>query len=64
MSRAALRLTALAIGTALVAVIAASISAIVNLAFIAAYPVWSVLMIAIDVVVIYAVVVHGRELAD
>ncbi len=47
-----------------VAVIAASISAIVNLAFIAAYPVWSVLMIAIDVVVIYAVVVHGRELAD
>lgn len=46
------------------AVIAATISAIVNLAFIAAYPVWSILMIAIDVLVIYAVVVHGRELAD
>ena len=37
--------------------------AIVNLSFIAAYPVWSALMIAVDVIVIYAVVVHGRELA-
>ena len=46
-----------------VAVMAASVSAIVNLSFIAAYPVWSALMIAVDVIVIYAVVVHGRELA-
>jgi hypothetical protein len=45
-----------------VGVLLASASAIVNLAFIAAYPVWSVLMIAIDVIVIYAIVVHGREL--
>jgi hypothetical protein len=40
----------------------AVLSALVNLAFIAAYPVWSVIVIAIDVIVIYAIVVHGREL--
>jgi hypothetical protein len=39
----------------------AVISAIVNLAFIAAYPVWGILIIALDVVVIYALAVHGRE---
>lgn len=43
-------------------VIVASISALVNLAFLAAYPVWGVMMIAIDIIVIYAIVVHGREL--
>ncbi len=46
-----------------IAVVAATVSAIVNLSFIAAYPVWSAVMIAVDVIVIYAVVVHGRELA-
>ena len=40
----------------------ASISAIVNLAFISAYPVWAVVVIAIDVIVIYALAVHGREM--
>ena len=28
----------------------------------AAYPVWAVVVIALDVVVIYAIVVHGHEL--
>jgi hypothetical protein len=36
----------------------------VNLAFIAAYPVWSTIIILLDVVVIFAIVVHGRELKD
>lgn len=40
----------------------AVISAIVNLAFIAAYPVWAVIIIALDVLVIYALAVHGREM--
>jgi hypothetical protein len=40
----------------------AAISALVNLAFIEAYPIWAVLIITIDVLVIYALVVHGREL--
>jgi hypothetical protein len=39
----------------------AALSAIVNLAFLAAYPIWSVIVIALDVVVIYAIAVHGRE---
>ena len=40
----------------------AFISALTNLAFISAYPVWSTIVIALDVIVIYAVIVHGREL--
>ncbi|MFF5986941.1 DUF7144 family membrane protein [Prauserella flavalba] len=45
-----------------VGVILAGLSAILNLAFIAAYPVWSLIVIAVNVLVIYAIVVHGREL--
>ncbi len=40
----------------------AFLSALVNLAFITAYPVWSIILIVIDVVVIFAIVVHGGEL--
>jgi len=40
----------------------AVISAIINLAFMAAYPVWGIIIIALDVVVIYALAVHGREM--
>lgn len=43
-------------------VVVACLSALVNLVFISAYPVWSVLMITLDVIVIYAIIVHGREL--
>ncbi|MBO0872877.1 MAG: hypothetical protein J2P19_05745 [Pseudonocardia sp.] len=45
-----------------VGVLVAGLSAIVNLAFIPAYPVWSTIVIAVDVIVIYAIVVHGGEL--
>ena len=45
-----------------VGIAVAALSAIANLAFISAYPVWSVVMIAIDVLVIFAITVHGREL--
>ena len=44
------------------AVIIAGISAIANVTFIAAYPAWSVLVIAFDVIVIYAIVAHGRDM--
>ena len=40
----------------------AVLSAVVNLAFTAAYPVWAVTMITLDVIVIYAIAVHGKEL--
>ena len=46
----------------IVGVIIAVISATVNLLFIGANPVWSTIIIAVDVIVIYAIVVHGREL--
>jgi hypothetical protein len=45
----------------IVAVLVALVSAVVNVAFLAAYPVWSTIMIALDVLVIWAVTVHGRE---
>jgi hypothetical protein len=41
----------------------AGLSALVNLAFMQASPVWSVLVIAIDVLTIYALAVHGAEAA-
>jgi hypothetical protein len=44
------------------AVILAGLSAIVNLLFIEAYPIWSIIIITVDVLVIYALIVHGREL--
>jgi len=44
-------------------VIVAAISAIVHMAMIAAYPAWAIVVIAFDVIVIYAIVTHGREMA-
>ena len=44
-----------------VGVVLAVISAILNLVFIAAYPIWSTIVIAVDVLIIYALAVHGRE---
>jgi len=43
-------------------VILAAVSAITHMATIAAYPMWSVVIIAFDVFVIYAIVKHGREM--
>ena len=43
-------------------VVLAVISALVNLAFMAAFPLWATLIIAIDVLVIYALVAHGKEI--
>lgn len=39
----------------------AALGALVNMAFVAAYPIWSVMIIALNVVVIYALAAHGRE---
>ncbi|GAB2984256.1 hypothetical protein LWP59_18035 [Amycolatopsis acidiphila] len=44
------------------AIVIAGVSAVVNLGFVAAYPVWSMVVIALDVIVIYAIVAHGRDL--
>jgi len=42
----------------------AVVSAIVNFAFIPAYPFWSLTMITLDVLIIYAIAAHGRELQN
>ena len=46
----------------ILAVIVAVVSAIINVVFLPAYPIWSTMMIAIDVLVIWAVTVHGSEM--
>lgn len=48
----------------IVAVCAALLSAAVNMLFVPVYPIWSILTMAISVMVIYAVVVHGSDLKN
>lgn len=47
-----------------VGIILAFLSAVANLAFISAHPVWAVIVIVIDVLIIYALAVHGGELQE
>lgn len=47
-----------------IGIVLAGLSAIVNLGFLAAFPAWSVIVIVLDVVVIYALAVHGREMLN
>jgi hypothetical protein len=47
-----------------VGIMIAVLSALVNIAFLSAYPIWSTIIIAMDVLVIYALAVHGREPAQ
>ena len=42
----------------------AMVGALVNLAFISAFPIWGITVITLDVLVIYAIAVHGGELKD
>lgn len=44
------------------AIALAVLSALGNIAFLATYPLWSAIVIALDVLVIYALVAHGKEL--
>lgn len=46
----------------LVAVGLAGLSALANVLFLPAYPFWSTVLIGLDLLVIYALVVHGGEL--
>lgn len=45
----------------IVGIAMALVSAVVNMAFIAAYPLWSIMVITLDVLVIYAIAMHGKE---
>ena len=46
-----------------IAITLAVLSAIANFLFIPYYPFWSLLIIAVDVFVIWAIAAHGREVA-
>jgi hypothetical protein len=45
-------------------IILAGLSLIANFAFIPVYPFWSMLIIAVDVLIIWALAAHGRALAE
>ena len=47
-----------------VGVLLAGLSALLNVLFIAAYPVWGLIIITVDILVIYALTAHGREMRD
>lgn len=47
-----------------VGVVFAGLSMLANLLFFAAYPWWSAVIIVLDVLVIYALIVHGDEAAE
>ncbi|HUA13251.1 MAG TPA: hypothetical protein VL989_02000 [Candidatus Sulfotelmatobacter sp.] len=46
----------------IVGVILAALSAVANLVTVKEYPVWSIVLLAIDVIVIYAITVYGGQL--
>ena len=48
----------------IIAIIVAFVSAIANMAFVPVYPIWSIAVIVIDILVIYAVAVHAGELKE
>ena len=47
-----------------IGIILAVVSAVTNVVFIAAYPIWSTIVIVVDVLIIYALSVHGREVKN
>ncbi|WP_432875078.1 DUF7144 family membrane protein [Kribbella sp. CA-245084] len=47
-----------------VAIILAALSALANFTFIPYYPFWALTIIAIDIFVIWALAVHGRDVRD
>jgi len=47
-----------------VGVVIAVLSAIVNFAFIPAYPLWAISVIAMDVFIVYALTAHGAEMKE
>jgi hypothetical protein len=47
-----------------VGVVLAMLSAVVNLTYVAAQPAWALTIVAVDVVVIYSLVVHGSEMRE
>jgi hypothetical protein len=47
-----------------VGVIMATVSAVANFASLPYYPIWGIAMIAVDVAIIWALTVHGRDIVE
>ena len=45
-----------------IAILVAMISALINIGFLTAVPLWSMMMIGLDVLIIWALTVHGSEM--
>jgi len=45
-----------------VGVILAGVSALISFAWIPLYPIWAIIFIAVDVTIIWALTVHGRDI--
>lgn len=48
----------------IVGVVFAGLSLIANFAFVPIYPIWSLILIVIDILILYALIVHGDEAQD
>jgi hypothetical protein len=48
----------------LLGVVIALLSAFSSMLFVASYPLWSIILIGMDVLVIYALVAHGRDVRE
>ena len=48
----------------IVAVVLTSLNFIVQFAFLGAYPIWSIIIMILDLVALYALIVHGAEVRD
>ncbi len=46
----------------MIGVLVAALSAIANFAFLPYYPVWAVILIAVDITIIWALTAHGRDI--
>jgi len=47
-----------------IGIILAAVSIVANFSFSSAYPIWSLILITVDFLIIYALIVHGREIRD
>ncbi len=47
-----------------VGVVLATVSFVANMAWVNTYPIWSIIIMVVDVLVIYALTVHGGELRE
>jgi hypothetical protein len=48
----------------IIAVVLVALNAIAQIGFITAYPLWSLLVIGVDILILWALIVHGDETAE